>query len=127
MCVLFYWLCLLDFFLVLDDLGIHHRDATNDAVTVEAAHAIKEYGVGVKAATITHTPERLEEFGFTKLYRSPNGTIRNILDGTVRHTSPLAHHPVLSTCFCFCSIFDGESAPISAFLTPALLCAFSSN
>jgi isocitrate dehydrogenase len=65
------------------DLSFENRDATDDQVTVDAAHAILEHNVGVKAATITGTPERLEEFGFTKLHRSPNGTIRNILDGVV--------------------------------------------
>jgi isocitrate dehydrogenase len=65
------------------DLGIEHRDATNDQVTVDAANAIKEFGVGVKCATITPDEARVEEFGLKKMYRSPNGTIRNILGGVV--------------------------------------------
>jgi isocitrate dehydrogenase len=69
--------------LVYFDLGIEHRDATDDAVTVEAANAIKEHGVGVKCATITPDEARVEEFGLKRMYRSPNGTIRNILGGTV--------------------------------------------
>ncbi|MEV0266422.1 NADP-dependent isocitrate dehydrogenase [Streptomyces sp. NPDC050617] len=63
------------------DLGIEHRDATNDQVTVDAADAIKKYGVGVKCATITPDEGRVQEFGLKKMYRSPNGTIRNILGG----------------------------------------------
>ncbi|MCX4664250.1 NADP-dependent isocitrate dehydrogenase [Streptomyces sp. SID4919] len=65
------------------DLGIEHRDATDDQVTVDAANAIKEYGVGVKCATITPDEARVEEFGLKKMYRSPNGTIRNILGGVI--------------------------------------------
>lgn len=65
------------------DLGIEHRDATNDQVTVDAAHAIKQYGVGVKCATITPDEGRVEEFGLKAMYRSPNGTIRNILGGVI--------------------------------------------
>lgn len=65
------------------DLGIEHRDATQDQVTVEAAHAIKRHGVGIKCATITPDEARVAEFGLKALYKSPNGTIRNILDGTV--------------------------------------------
>lgn len=65
------------------DLGIEHRDATNDQVTVDAAHAIKEYGVGVKCATITPDEARVEEFNLKAMYRSPNGTIRNILGGVI--------------------------------------------
>lgn len=65
------------------DLGIESRDATDDAVTVEAAHAIRRVGVGVKCATITPDEARVEEFGLKRMYRSPNGTIRNILGGTV--------------------------------------------
>ncbi|MFI5630951.1 NADP-dependent isocitrate dehydrogenase [Streptomyces sp. NPDC051664] len=65
------------------DLGIEHRDATDDQVTVDAAHAIKQYGVGVKCATITPDEGRVEEFGLKAMYRSPNGTIRNILGGVV--------------------------------------------
>ena len=65
------------------DLGIESRDATGDAVTVEAAQAIRRIGVGVKCATITPDEARVEEFGLKRMYRSPNGTIRNILGGTV--------------------------------------------
>ena len=65
------------------DLGIEARDATDDKITVDAASAIKQYGVGVKCATITPDEARVEEFGLKEMWRSPNGTIRNILDGTV--------------------------------------------
>ena len=65
------------------DLGIESRDAADDAVTVEAAQAIRRIGVGVKCATITPDEARVEEFGLKRMYRSPNGTIRNILGGTV--------------------------------------------
>lgn len=65
------------------DLGIENRDLTNDQVTVDSAHAIKKYGVGIKCATITPDEARVEEFGLKKMWKSPNGTIRNILDGTV--------------------------------------------
>src|ERR1700756_4749648 len=65
------------------DLGIEHRDETNDQVTVDAANAIKQYGVGVKCATITPDEARVTEFNLKKMWKSPNGTIRNILDGTV--------------------------------------------
>ncbi len=65
------------------DLGMEHRDATDDQVTIDAANAIKEHGVGVKCATITPDEDRVEEFGLKKMWRSPNGTIRNILGGVV--------------------------------------------
>jgi isocitrate dehydrogenase len=65
------------------DLGIEHRDKTNDQVTVEAANAIKQYGVGVKCATITPDEARVREFGLKRMYLSPNGTIRNILGGVI--------------------------------------------
>src|SRR5438874_6624204 len=65
------------------DLGIESRDATEDAITVEAANAIKRYGVGVKCATITPDEARVREFGLKQMWRSPNGTIRNILGGVV--------------------------------------------
>jgi isocitrate dehydrogenase len=65
------------------DLSIRKRDETDDRITVEAAEAIKKYNVGIKCATITPDENRVEEFGLKKMYRSPNGTIRNILDGTV--------------------------------------------
>jgi isocitrate dehydrogenase len=65
------------------DLGIESRDATNDQITVDSANAIKQYGVGVKCATITPDEARVEEFGLKEMYRSPNGTIRNILGGVI--------------------------------------------
>jgi isocitrate dehydrogenase len=65
------------------DLGIEHRDATDDQVTVDAANAIKKYHVGIKCATITPDEARVKEFGLKKMWKSPNGTIRNILDGTI--------------------------------------------
>lgn len=65
------------------DLGMEHRDATNDQVTIDAANAIKKYGVGIKCATITPDEARVTEFGLKSMWKSPNGTIRNILDGTV--------------------------------------------
>ncbi|GIH89561.1 NADP-dependent isocitrate dehydrogenase [Planobispora siamensis] len=65
------------------DLGIEHRDATDDQVTIDAANAIKEHGVGVKCATITPDEARVEEFGLKKMWKSPNGTIRNILGGVI--------------------------------------------
>jgi isocitrate dehydrogenase len=65
------------------DLGIEHRDATEDQVTIDAAHAIRKHGVGIKCATITPDEARVKEFGLKSMYKSPNGTIRNILDGTV--------------------------------------------
>ncbi|MFH1794986.1 MAG: NADP-dependent isocitrate dehydrogenase [Pseudomonadota bacterium] len=65
------------------DLGIEHRDATNDQVTIDSANAIKKYGVGVKCATITPDEQRVEEFKLKKMWKSPNGTIRNILGGVI--------------------------------------------
>ncbi len=65
------------------DLGIEYRDETNDQVTIDAANAIRQFGVGIKCATITPDEQRVEEFGLKQMWRSPNGTIRNILDGTV--------------------------------------------
>ncbi|MFC7341850.1 NADP-dependent isocitrate dehydrogenase [Saccharopolyspora griseoalba] len=65
------------------DLGIEHRDATDDQVTVDAANAIAKHGVGVKCATITPDEARVDEFGLKKMWRSPNGTIRNILGGVI--------------------------------------------
>ena len=65
------------------DLGMEHRDATNDQVTVDAAEAIKKYNVGIKCATITPDEQRVTEFNLKQMWKSPNGTIRNILDGTV--------------------------------------------
>ena len=65
------------------DLGIETRDATSDQITIDAAHAIQKHGVGVKCATITPDEARVEEFGLKKMWRSPNGTIRNILGGVI--------------------------------------------
>ena len=65
------------------DLGIESRDKTSDQITVDCAKAIKEFGVGIKCATITPDEARVEEFKLKKMWRSPNGTIRNILGGTV--------------------------------------------
>ena len=65
------------------DLGMEHRDATDDQVTIDAAHAIQKHGVGVKCATITPDEARVKEFGLKKMWKSPNGTIRNILGGVV--------------------------------------------
>ncbi len=65
------------------DLGMKKRDETDDQITIDAANAIREYGVGIKCATITPDEDRVEEFGLKKMWRSPNGTIRNILGGTV--------------------------------------------
>src|SRR5215218_10218272 len=73
----------LDVDLIYFDLSIENRDATDDKVTIEAANAIKQHGVGVKCATITPDEARVEEFGLKKMWKSPNGTIRNILNGVV--------------------------------------------
>lgn len=73
----------LDINLKYYDLSIQKRDETDDQITIDAANAIKKYGVGVKCATITPDEARVEEFGLKKMWRSPNGTIRNILGGTV--------------------------------------------
>ena len=73
----------LDIDLKYYDLGIQVRDATNDQITIDAAHAIQTYGVGVKCATITPDEQRVEEFGLKQMWKSPNGTIRNILGGVI--------------------------------------------
>src|SRR4051812_48824709 len=73
----------LDIDLKYYDLGVEYRDKTEDQVTVDAANAIKQYGVGVKCATITPDEARVKEFNLKKMWKSPNGTIRNILGGTV--------------------------------------------
>ena len=73
----------LDIDLLYYDLGIEERDRTDDQITIDAAHKIKEVGVGIKCATITPDEARVEEFGLKKMWRSPNGTIRNILGGVV--------------------------------------------
>ena len=81
------------------DLGLEHRDATNDQVTVDAAEAIKKYGVGVKCATITPTAARVEEYNLKEMWKSPNGTIRALLDGTVFRAPILVNgiHPFVRT------------------------------
>src|SRR5919202_5007883 len=73
----------LDVELVYFDLGIESRDTSEDQITVDAANAISEHGVGVKCATITPDEARVKEFGLKRMYRSPNGTIRNILGGVI--------------------------------------------
>ena len=73
----------LDIDLKYYDLGMEFRDKTNDQITIDSANAIKKYGVGVKCATITPDEERVKEFNLQKMWKSPNGTIRNILGGTV--------------------------------------------
>ena len=73
----------LDIDLKYFDLSIETRDATNDQITIDAANAVKKYGVGIKCATITPDEDRVDEFNLKKMYKSPNGTIRNILGGTV--------------------------------------------
>src|ERR1700716_2124126 len=73
----------LDINLLYFDLGMEHRDATEDQVTVDAAEMIRKVGVGVKCATITPDEGRVKEFGLKEMYRSPNGTIRNILGGVI--------------------------------------------
>ncbi len=73
----------LDIDLIYFDLGIGKRDETGDQITLDAAHAIQKYGVGIKCATITPDEKRVKEFGLKKMYKSPNGTIRNILGGTI--------------------------------------------
>ena len=80
------------------DLGLTHRDETDDQVTIDAANAIKKYGVGVKCATITPNAARMEEYHLKEMYKSPNGTLRAILDGTVFRTPILARgiEPVVS-------------------------------
>ena len=65
------------------DLGMKSRDTTDDKITIDSANAIKKFGVGIKCATITPDEERVEEFKLKKMWRSPNGTIRNIIGGTV--------------------------------------------
>ena len=73
------------------DLSIQKRDETNDQITIDCANAIKQYGVGVKCATITPDEKRVEEFGLKKMWKSPNGTIRNIL-GTGQSQPVFLYH-----------------------------------
>ncbi len=80
------------------DLGLENRDATDDQVTIDSANAIKKYGVGVKCATITPNAQRVEEYKLKKMWKSPNGTIRSILDGTVFRAPIMTKnvHPAVS-------------------------------
>ncbi len=82
----------LDIELKYFDLGIEYRDQTDDQVTIDSALAIKQYGVGVKCATITPDEARVREFGLKRMWRSPNGTIRNILDGTIFREPIICHN-----------------------------------
>mgnify|MGYP001109442444 FL=1 len=75
------------------DLGLEYRNATNDQVTIDAANAIKKYGVGVKCATITPNAARMKEYDLKEMWKSPNGTIRAILDGTV-FRAPIIVDPI---------------------------------
>ena len=77
----------LDIDLKYFDLGVEHRDSTNDQVTIDSANATRQYGVAVKCATITPDEARVKEFNLKQMWKSPNGTIRNILDGTVFRAS----------------------------------------
>ncbi len=81
------------------DLGLPHRNETNDTVTMEAANAVKKYGVGVKCATITPNAQRVEEYQLKEMWKSPNGTIRAVLDGTVFRAPVIVNgiRPVVST------------------------------
>lgn len=82
------------------DLGIEHRDKTNDQVTIDCANAIKKYNVGIKCATITPDEKRVEEFNLKQMWKSPNGTIRNILGGTVFREAIICKNiPRLVTCW----------------------------
>ena len=82
----------LDLELKYYDLGMKSRDDTDDQITIDAAHAIQKYGVGVKCATITPDEDRVEEFGLKQMWRSPNGTIRNILGGVVFREPIICHN-----------------------------------
>ena len=84
------------------DLSIEKRDETDDQITIDAANAIKQYGVGVKCATITPDEARVEEFGLKKMWVSPNGTIRNILGGVV-FREPIVMTAASRTCSRKCS------------------------
>jgi isocitrate dehydrogenase len=84
------------------DLGIEHRDATDDQVTIDSAYAIKKHGVGIKCATITPDEARVKEFNLKTMWPSPNGTIRNILGGTIfrggrSRLSSVGTHLVINT------------------------------
>ncbi len=100
----------LDIDLKYYDLGMEKRDQTDDQITVDAANATLRYGVAVKCATITPDEARVEEFGLKRMYRSPNGTIRNIIGGTI-FREPI----VIRTCRAWCR--PGPS-PSSSAATP---------
>jgi isocitrate dehydrogenase len=100
----------LDIDLKYYDLGIEERDRTNDQITIDAAHAIKKYGVGVKCATITPDEQRVEEFGLKQMWKSPNGTIRNILGGVI------FREPII--CKNVPRLVPGWTSPSSSAATP---------
>ena len=94
----------LDIDLKYYDLGVEERDRTNDQITIDAANAIKRYGVGVKCATITPDEQRVEEFGLKQMWKSPNGTIRNILGGVIfREPIVISNIPRLVPCLLYTS------------------------
>ncbi len=101
----------LDIDLEYYDLGIEHRDATQDQVTVDAAEAILRHGVGVKCATITPDEARVKEFGLKKMWKSPNGTIRNILGGVI------FREPII--CSNVPRLVPGWTQPSSSAVTPS--------
>src|ERR1700759_1727907 len=82
----------LDVNLMYFDLGMEYRDKTDDQVTIDAAEAIKKHGIGVKCATITPDEARVKEFNLKQMWKSPNGTIRNILDGTIFREPIICHN-----------------------------------
>ena len=86
------------------DLGMESRDKTDDQITIDSAKAIQTYGVGVKCATITPDEQRVEEFKLKKMWKSPNGTIRNILGGTV------FREPIIVKMFKACTDMDKLSS-----------------
>ena len=90
------------------DLGIKNRDKTSDHITIDCANAIKKFGVGIKCATITPDENRVKEFKLKKMWRSPNGTIRNILGGTV------FREPIMSSSLFFTLLEQGTYLIISS-------------
>ncbi len=106
------------------DLGLKHRDETNDQVTVDAAEANKKYGVGVKCATITPNAQRVEEYHLKEMWKSPNGTIRRILDGTVFRAPILAKgitpyipgwkKPIVLARHAYGDVYSGVETKVSA-------------
>src|SRR5882762_4278397 len=103
----------LDIDLKYYDLSVQKRDQTNDQITIDSANAAIKYGVAVKCATITPDEARVKEFGLKKMWKSPNGTIRNILDGTV-FANPLSAR----TCRGWCRAGRG---PSSSAVTPSAI------